>query len=114
MLAPRDVLTLNLDRNFSTLKFLAHIFRLKPPEKPDKIKNQLLIQLYNLSKNVSSHKVGRKQMPQRPKLINEVRKKIRLKHDSIRTEEAYVNWIRRYILFHNKRHPREIGSYEIA
>ena len=52
-------------------------------------------------------------MPQRPKLLNEVRKKIRLKHDSIRIEEAYVNWIRRYILFHNKRHPREMGSREI-
>jgi integron integrase len=36
-----------------------------------------------------------------------------LKHYSIRTEEAYINWIRRYILFHDKRHPMEMGSREI-
>ena len=42
---------------------------------------------------------------QRPRrLLDQVRDAIRLKHYSIRTEEAYVNWIRRYILFHNKRH----------
>ena len=52
-------------------------------------------------------------MPQRPKLLNEVRKKIRLKHDSIRTEETHLNWVRRCILFHNKRHPREVGIPEI-
>lgn len=54
-------------------------------------------------------------MEKRPKkkLLDQVREVIRLKHYSIRTEEAYVNWIRRYILFHNKRHPREMGSLEI-
>ena len=56
-----------------------------------------------------------KKMEKRPKkkLLDQVRDIIRLKHYSIRTEEAYVNWIRRYILFHNKRHPREMGSGEI-
>ena len=38
--------------------------------------------------------------PQPPKLLNQVRNKIRLKHYSIRTEQAYVDWIRRFILFH--------------
>jgi len=54
-------------------------------------------------------------MEKRPKkkLLDQVRDVIRLKHYSIRTEEAYVSWIRRYILFHNKRHPREMGSREI-
>lgn len=53
-------------------------------------------------------------MEKRPqKLLDQVREAIRLKHDSIRTEDAYVNWIRRYILFHNKRHPNEMGSQEI-
>ena len=47
------------------------------------------------------------------KLLDQVRDKIRLKHYSIRTEQAYVDWIRRYILFHNKCHPRDIGSREI-
>ena len=50
---------------------------------------------------------------QKPKLLDQVRAAIRAKHYSIRTEEAYVQWIRRYILFHNKRHPREMGPPEI-
>jgi len=51
---------------------------------------------------------------QRPKkLLDQVRDAIRLKHYSIRTEEAYVSWIRRYILFHNKRHPTEMGAPQV-
>jgi len=53
-------------------------------------------------------------MTQRPKtLLDQVRDAIRLKHYSIRTEKAYVSWIKRYILFHTKRHPNEMGSAEI-
>lgn len=53
-------------------------------------------------------------MEQRPKkLLDRVRDAIRRKHYSIRTEEAYVHWIKRYILFHDKRHPREMGTSEI-
>ena len=44
------------------------------------------------------------------KQLDRVRHKIRLKHYSIRTEKAYVSWIRRYIYFHNKRHPREMDA----
>jgi integron integrase len=47
------------------------------------------------------------------KLLDQVRDAIRLKHYSIRTEEAYVHWIKRFILFHQKRHPREMGTLEI-
>jgi hypothetical protein len=47
------------------------------------------------------------------KLLEWIREAIRLKHYSIRTEEAYVNWVKRFILFHNKRHPREMGLPEI-
>ena len=36
-----------------------------------------------------------------------------MKHYSIRTEEQYVGWIRRYVLFHGKRHPREMGAREV-
>jgi site-specific recombinase XerD len=46
-------------------------------------------------------------------LLDEVRKVIRLLHYSIRTEEAYVQTIRRFILYHHKRHPREMGVDEI-
>ncbi len=51
--------------------------------------------------------------PAEKKLLDTVRDVIRLKHYSIRTEEAYVNWIRRFILFHNKRHPKEMGTTEV-
>jgi integron integrase len=47
------------------------------------------------------------------KLLDRVRDAIRTKHYSIRTEEAYVNWIKRFILFHDKRHPQEMEATEI-
>ncbi|MCP9493508.1 MAG: integron integrase [Pyrinomonadaceae bacterium MAG19_C2-C3] len=50
---------------------------------------------------------------ERPKLLDQVREVMRLRHYSIRTEEAYVNLAKRFILFHNKRHPREMGVDEI-
>jgi integron integrase len=49
-----------------------------------------------------------------PKLLDRVRRHLRVKHYSIRTEQAYVDWIRRYILFHYKRHPTEMGEKEIT
>lgn len=47
------------------------------------------------------------------KLLAQTRDAIRLKHYSYRTEETYLNWIRRYILFHNKHHPAEMGAPEV-
>jgi len=47
------------------------------------------------------------------KLLDEVRNVIRLRHYSPRTEESYINWIRRYILFHNKKHPRDLNEKDI-
>jgi Phage integrase, N-terminal SAM-like domain len=49
-----------------------------------------------------------------PKLLDRVRWHLRVKHYSIRTEQAYVDWIRRYILFHRKRHPNEMSEKEIT
>ena len=51
--------------------------------------------------------------PTSKKLLDRVRDAIRVKHYSIRTEQAYVNWIRRFILFHRKRHPNQMGAAEI-
>jgi integrase-like protein len=51
---------------------------------------------------------------QRPKLLDQVRQAIRTRHYSYRTEKAYVHWIKRYILFHHKRHPVEMGEAEIG
>jgi integron integrase len=46
-------------------------------------------------------------------LLEQARDKIRAKHYSIRTEEAYLQWMRRFILFNRKRHPRELGAKEV-
>jgi hypothetical protein len=45
-----------------------------------------------------------------PKLIDQVRDRLRVKHYSIRTEQVYVDWIRRYIFFHDKRHPKDMEA----
>ena len=50
----------------------------------------------------------------RPKLLDLVRDAIRVRHYSRRTEHAYVSWIRRFIVFHGKRHPRELGEQEVT
>jgi integron integrase len=47
------------------------------------------------------------------KLLDQMSDAIRLKHYSLRTEETYLDWVRRYILFHKKRHPKEMGAPEI-
>jgi len=52
--------------------------------------------------------------PRPPRLLEEVRRVIRARHYSRRTEEAYVHWIRRFVLFHGRRHPREMGSSEVS
>jgi integron integrase len=50
---------------------------------------------------------------QPPRLLDRLRAKARVLHYSLRTEDAYADWSRRFILFHNKRHPREMGAPEI-
>jgi len=50
---------------------------------------------------------------EQPKLMEQVCNKIRFMHYSMRTEEAYLYWVRRFILFHNKEHPRDMGSPDI-
>lgn len=52
-------------------------------------------------------------LPSSPKLLDQVRGKIRLKHYSIRTEQAYVDWIKRFILHNGKKHPNELGAEEV-
>jgi integron integrase len=50
----------------------------------------------------------------KPRLLDQVRETIRVKHYSPKTEDAYVGWVRRYILFHGKRHPSEMGADQVA
>ncbi len=49
----------------------------------------------------------------KPMLLEVVRQRIRLRHYSIRTEKSYIHWIRRFVRFHDRRHPRELGKQEI-
>jgi site-specific recombinase XerD len=52
--------------------------------------------------------------PRKPRLLDQVREKIRKRHYSRRTEKTYVGWIRRFILFHGKRHPSELGEADVS
>jgi integron integrase len=52
-------------------------------------------------------------MSEPPRLLDRIRMAVRTRHYSIRTEEAYVAWAKRYILFHNKKHPSAMGAEEI-
>ena len=51
--------------------------------------------------------------PQGKKLLDQYREALRNRHYSFRTEETYLSWVRQFILYHNKRHPREMGTAEI-
>ncbi len=51
---------------------------------------------------------------EKPRLLDQVRSVIRVRHYSRRTEEAYTYWIRQFILFHDKRHPMEMGAVEVG
>jgi hypothetical protein len=51
--------------------------------------------------------------PKPKKMLDQLREAIRIKHYSHSTEKTYVHWAKRYILFHNKRHPAEMGAPEI-
>ena len=56
---------------------------------------------------------GSNDVPEPPRLLDRVRNKIRLRHYSIRTEQAYLDWIKRFIVFHGKRHPETLGAPEV-
>ena len=59
----------------------------------------------NLSTTASAHN---------PKLLDRVRDVLRRKHYSFRTEQTYTDWIRRFILFHGKRQPKEMAEAEVG
>jgi integron integrase len=50
----------------------------------------------------------------KPRLLDKVRETLRVHHYSLRTEDAYIQWIKRYIYFHNKQHPKDLGEAEIT
>ncbi|TAM09174.1 MAG: integron integrase [Nevskiaceae bacterium] len=52
--------------------------------------------------------------PKKPRLLDQLRAAVRARHYSLRTEQAYHDWVKRFILFHGKRHPREMGAPEVT
>jgi integron integrase len=52
--------------------------------------------------------------PNQPRLLDRVRREIRVRHYSPRTESSYVDWIKRFVIFHDRRHPAELGPSEVA
>jgi site-specific recombinase XerD len=50
---------------------------------------------------------------QKPKLLTQLSEVIRLKHYSLKTEKSYIHWCRRFIIFHKKRHPKEMNTQEV-
>src|SRR6218665_1848880 len=56
---------------------------------------------------------GHAKTPAAPRLLDQVREVIRTRHYSIRTEESYLQWVRRFILFNGKRHPIDMGAAEV-
>jgi hypothetical protein len=56
---------------------------------------------------------GTPQQRQQPRLLEQVREVMRARHYSLRTEDTYAQWIKRFILFHDKRHPQTMGATEV-
>lgn len=52
--------------------------------------------------------------PARPRLLDELRAQLRVRNYAYRTEQVYVDWVRRFILFHGKRHPRDMGALQVT
>lgn len=53
------------------------------------------------------------QSPQQPKLLDRLRASLRVKHYALATERTYAHWVKRFIFFHGKRHPADMGAAEV-
>jgi len=72
------------------------------------------VAIWRLNQNIKPIIYKKQQiLCQKNETLGSGRQKIRLKHYSIRTEQAYVSWIKRYIHFHNMKHPKGMGEKEI-
>src|SRR6266446_6147410 len=78
---------------------------------PLRMRQSAHMTVYSLRPQINS---GESQPPQPPRLMDQIRAAIRTKHYSPRTEEAYLHWARQFILFHDKRHPLEMGEVEVG
>lgn len=102
---PRD-----LDRQ-AVGRFLEHVVQTeKPPLPALEAARSALELLYGVVLGID---VGELSRPQPPRLLDQMRQVLRVRHYSPRTEACYLHWVRQFILFHGKRHPRELGAPEV-
>jgi hypothetical protein len=66
-----------------------------------------------LYREVLRSEIGELPLPRPPRLLDQVHQVLRVRHYALSTEDCYVQWITRFILFHNKRHPRDMGAAEV-
>jgi hypothetical protein len=91
--------------------FLEHVVRTAP--EPLTALAQARSALTLLYGCVLGINLGELPQPRPPRLLDQLRLVLRVRHYSRRTEDCYVNWAKRFILFHHKRHPRDIGAAEV-
>ena len=60
------------------------------------------------------HDLHQDSIPLRPRLVDQMREAIRRNHYSLKTEKAYIRWVRRFIYFHGKRHPAQMGGPRVT
>jgi integron integrase len=93
-------------------RFLEHVARTEP--NPLAALEDARASLDFLYRHVLCQPLDELPRPRPPRLLDQVRQVLRVRHYALRTEECYVQWITRYIRFHEKRHPRDLGSAEVG
>ena len=79
-----------------------------------KVDSSVINTLISLNVNVTRIHFSKEAAMDKPRLLDQVRNALRTRHYSPRTEDTYVDWIKRFILFHKKRHPGELGERDIS
>jgi integron integrase len=102
---PRD-----LDRQ-AVGRFLEHVVQTEKPPLPALEEARSALEL--LYSTVLGIDLGELPRPQPPRLLDQMAQVLRVRHYSLRTEACYLHWVRQFILFHGKRHPRELGAPEV-
>jgi integrase len=92
-------------------RFLEHVVRSEKDPLPALAEARRALEF--LYRDVLAIPVGELPLPRPPRLLDQVRQVLRVQHYAQRTEECYVDWIKRFILFHGRRHPRDLGAAEV-
>jgi integron integrase len=91
--------------------FLEHVVRTEQEPLPALEAARSALEV--LYRHVLGMDLGELPRPQPPRLLDRMRQVLRVRHYSPRTEDCYLHWVRHFILFHGKRHPRDMGAAEV-